>query len=158
MYIRNGIKLREDPRKQHSGYMPDVLSIVSGSRAVRVVVDDIEVVEQAGRVLHIITPDDDYTCFESIESIASLLEARGFYRSMKKVMINLDKVMEMSGNEITFMSGTTIVMGRNNFLASKKAFKEYMMQYPQFSLWKSTSGYVDELDRNNSVELEPEAI
>lgn len=108
-----------------------VISIITGSRISRVRVDEIEAVEQDGRKLHIMTGEEDFACYASIDSLCeALLNTGCFYQPMKKLLINFDKVTDVIDNEIRFVSGASLIMGRNKVSELKKEFKEYLLGYP----------------------------
>ena len=108
-----------------------MINIITGSRITRVKLSDIEVVEQEGRKLHIMTAKEDYPCYASIESVKDqLLLEENFYQPMKKLIINFSKIKEIVDGEIIFASGSSLCMGRNTFIETRKAFKDYIRSYP----------------------------
>ncbi len=116
-----------------------IINIITGSRITRVRVSDIEVVEQEGRKLHIMTANEDYPCYAHIDSIKDqLLEEIGFFQPMKKIIINFSRIKEIADGEIIFMSGSSLCMGRNAFTDTRRAFKEYIMSYS--GMMKTGSG------------------
>lgn len=118
-------------RSEQNWKMDTVISIITGSRISRVRVDEIEAVEQDGRKLHVVTSTDDYACYATIDNLREPLLGVGcFYQPMRKLIINLDKVTDIRENEIHFISGASLIMGRNKAAEMKKRFKEYLMGYP----------------------------
>lgn len=111
----------------------DAISIMSSKRCAKVPIKDIEAIEQEGRKLHIITGDDDFTCYEKIDRIAPLLLNKNFFRPMKSLIVNFDNVKEVSGQEVEFISGQSISMGKNNLTKLRMAYKRFLKNYPPFS-------------------------
>ena len=48
---------------------PEYLSVISSQKCGRIKIDDIEVIEQEGRKIHIVTAERDYAIYESISGI-----------------------------------------------------------------------------------------
>lgn len=121
----------------HSGQeVPlEFISVIGASQCARIRINDIEMIEQEGRRLHIITAERDYAFYGSLNSIAVALADRAFYRIMKSMIINFDHVRDISGISINFNSGQSITLGRNALNKTRKAYKRYLMKYPPYSLW-----------------------
>ena len=115
------------------------LSIITGSSVKKISLSQIEVIEQEGRVLHIEASGEGYDCYDRIENVAGVLVGRAFYRPMKRLIINFDKVSEISDGMIELESGVVVSMGRNNYIKTKQAFKRYLLRYPPFGCWEPTS-------------------
>ena len=120
----------------NEGEMPKYISVISSSQCARIEIDQIMVVEQEGRKLHIITPDRDYSVYQNIRDIIPSLAGRAFYRPIKGLIINLDHVRDISGHDINFYTGQTITLGKNSIGETRKAFKQYLRKYPPYSLWE----------------------
>ncbi len=122
--------------KETGRYLPEYISVISSTQCARIRIDDIEILEQEGRKLHIITAARDYSFYENMNSVVMSLADRAFYRPMKGLIINFDHVMDIKGNEISFYSGQCVTMGKNSIGKTRKAFKRYLMKYPPYSLWE----------------------
>ena len=133
-------KLREGVNK--NGEL-STICIVGASKCSRIKVEDIEMVEKDGRKVNIYTADDVYEVYDKINVIAEKLVERGFYRALKSVIINFDKVKEIDTSFITFESGRGYVIGRNNLIKTKKAFRRYLMSYPPFMNWEPQSSLAE---------------
>lgn len=123
--MRNGNVRRED--------LPDTICIMNNTRCAKVNIDDIEAVEQEGRKLHIITGSDDFICYEKIDKLAPLLLNRSFFRPMKSLILNLERVKEVTVHEVMFVSGQSMTMGKNNMLKLRRAYRNYILRYPPFT-------------------------
>lgn len=113
----------------------EFISVIGASQCARIRINDIEMIEQEGRRLHIITAEKDYAFYGTLNSIAVALADRAFYRIMKSMIINFDHVRDISGISINFNSGQSITLGRNALNKTRKAYKRYLMKYPPYSLW-----------------------
>jgi len=115
--------------------LPEFISVISASSCAKIRIDDIEVIEQDGRKLHVVTSGKDYSFYGGLNTIAESLAERAFYRPIKKMIINFDHVKDISGYYINFNSGQSIAMGRNALATTKKAYKRHLLRYPPYSLW-----------------------
>lgn len=115
--------------------LPEFISVISASMCARIRIDDIEVIEQEGRKLHVITAEREYCFYESISEIIMTLAGRAFYRPIRGLIINFDHVTEISGNMVSFRSGQCVTMGKNSITRTRAAYKKYLMKYPPYSLW-----------------------
>ena len=116
--------------------MPVFISVISANSCAKIRIDDIEIIEQDGRKLHVATADKDYTFYGTMNAIAEILAERAFFRPMKKMIINLDHVRDISGFYVNFNSGQSIGMGKNALNLTKRAYKRYLLKYPPYSLWE----------------------
>lgn len=116
----------------------EFISIIGANQCARIRINDIEMIEQDGRRLHIVTAEKDYSFYGSLNSIAVILADRAFYRVMKSVIINFDHVRDISGISVSFNSGQSITLGRNSLNKTRRAYKRYLMKYPPYSLWDPT--------------------
>ncbi|HHW94452.1 MAG TPA: LytTR family transcriptional regulator [Mogibacterium sp.] len=116
---------------------PEYISIVTGSKCAKIKIEDIEIIEQEGRKIHIVTADKDYSLYATMNSIAVHLEGRSFYRAMKGLIVNFNHVKDIEGFYVNFFSGQCVTMGRNNIAKTKMAFKQYLKQYPPFTSWEA---------------------
>lgn len=115
---------------------PEYISVISSSKCGRIRIDDIEVIEQEGRKLHIITAERDYAFYENLTDLIPALVGRAFYRPIKGLIINFDHIKDISGSTITFNSGQCVSMGKNSISKTRSAYKKYLMNYPPYSLWE----------------------
>ncbi len=115
--------------------MPEYISVISASHCARIRIDDIEVIEQEGRKLHVITADREYCFYENMSAIIMTLAGRAFYRPIRGLIINFDHVKDISGNAVCFNSGQCVTMGKNSITKTRTAYKKYLMKYPPYSLW-----------------------
>lgn len=114
---------------------PEYISIISSSQCARIRINDIEMIEQEGRRLHIITAEKDYSFYGTMNSLALSLADRAFYRVLTGMVINFDHVRDITGISINFFSGQSVTLGRNALNKAKRAYKRYLLKYPPYSLW-----------------------
>ena len=114
---------------------PEFISIISSNQCARIKIEDIELIEQESRRVHIVTAERDYSFYGEINSIAVALADRAFYRVLKSVIVNFDHVRDIRGISINFKSGKSMTLGRNTISKTKRAYKRYLMKYPPYTFW-----------------------
>ena len=119
-----------------SNNYPEFISVISASQCARIRIDDIEVIEQEGRKLHVITPDREYSFYENLKDLIPTLAGRAFYRPIRGLIINFDHVKDITGTTICFHSGQCVTMGKNSITRTRSAYKKYLLRYPPYSLWE----------------------
>jgi len=134
--------------------LPEYISVISTSNYAKIRIDDIEVLEQEGRRIHVITAAKDYTFYGSLNTIAESLAERAFFRPIKKMIINLDHVRDITGYYVNFNSGQSIAMGRNALANTKKAYKRYLLRYPPYTLWEPVAMADSIVAENSGIENE----
>ena len=127
---------QNDHKKKRRRSLPEYISIISSNNCAKIRIDDIEIIEQDGRKLHLITAGKDYTFYGSLSSIAEFLAERAFYRPIKSMIINFDHVKDISGYCVNFNSGQSLAMGKNALASTKRAYKRYLLRYPPYTLWE----------------------
>ena len=133
---------------------PEYLSVISSQKCGRIKIDDIEVIEQEGRKIHIVTAERDYAIYESISGIIPVLVGRAFYRPIKGLIINFDHVKDITGNTIYFHSGQSISMGKNSISKTRTSYKKYLLNYPPYSLWDRSVHSADKVaDAGNTAKI-----
>lgn len=115
-------------------HLPEFISVISASKCARIRIEDIEVIEQEGRKLHVIAADREYCFYESMKEIIMCLYGRAFYRPVKGLIINFNHVKEISGNAVTFHSGHVVTMGKNSITRTRASYKKYLMRYPPYTM------------------------
>lgn len=114
---------------------PEYISVISSNHCARIRINDIEMIEQEGRRIHIVTAERDYSFYGSMNSIAISLADRAFYRVLKGLIINFDHVRDISGISVNFLSGQSMTLGRNSISKTRSAYKRYLMKYPPYTFW-----------------------
>ncbi len=147
-----------DYQKKRLRALPEYISVISGKKCAKIKIDEIEIIEQDGRKLHVITPGRDFEFYGELNTIAETLCERAFFRPMKTMIVNLDQVSDISGYNINFFSGQTLTIGKNALSNMKKAFKKYLLRYPPYTLWEPvpvTHSYVGDAG-NDSLADRPD--
>ncbi len=134
MYNRRNDMTNTTNKRQR--VLPEYISVISASSCAKIRIDDIEIIEQDGRKLHVVTPSKDFTFYGGMNTIAESLNERAFYRPIKRMIINLDHIRDISGYYVNFNSGQSVAMGRNALANTKKAYKRYLLKYPPYTLWE----------------------
>ena len=114
--------------------LPEFISVISASKCARIRIEDIEVIEQEGRKLHVITADREYCFYENMKEIIMCLYGRAFYRPVKGLIINFEHVKEIAGNAVKLHSGHVVTMGKNSITRTRSAYKKYLMRFPPYTM------------------------
>ena len=122
--------------KSHHRELPEFISVISSKDCAKIRISDIEIIEQDGRKLHVITAGKDYTFYGVLGMIAESLAERAFFRPIKSMIINLDHVRDITGFSVNFNSGQSVAMGRNALYSTKQAYKRYLLRYPPYTIWE----------------------
>lgn len=125
-----------DYQKNRRQPLPEYISVISANSYAKIRIDDIEVLEQNGKKIRVITADKSYIFYGTINIIAESLAERAFFRPLKRMIINLDHVRDISGFSINFNSGQSVSLGKNALLSTKRAYKRYLLRYPPYTAWE----------------------
>lgn len=125
-----------DYQRKRKTALPEYISVISTNKCAKIKIDDIEVVEQDGRKVHVITAAKDYSFYGSLNTIAGSLAERAFYRPIKRLIINLDHISDISNYSVNFYSGQSVALGKNALLSTKRAYKKYLLRYPPYTIWE----------------------
>ena len=124
--------LRPVYKTNDSPHLPTMISIITRTNCARIGINEIEMVEQIGRVLHLITADRDYSLYENIENIAGAFKGRCFFRPLNSIIINFDCVRDMDDSFIRFYSGKSTTLGKNAFGKTRAEFRKYLEAIPEY--------------------------
>jgi len=136
MDIQEGEMQKYDYQRKRRTALPEYISVISANKCAKIKIDDIEVIEQDGRKVHVITAAKDYSFYGAINTIAGSLAERAFYRPIKRLIINLDHVSDISSYSVNFHSGQSVALGKNALLSTKRAYKRYLLRYPPYTIWE----------------------
>ena len=125
-----------DYQKKRRYALPEYISVISANSCAKIRIDDIEILEQDGRKIHVITAAKDFTFYGTLNTLAESLAERAFFRPIKRMIINLDHVSSITSYSVNFNSGQSVSMGKNALLSTKRAYKRYLLRYPPYSLWE----------------------
>ena len=87
--------------------------------------DEVLYFEQRQRKLAIVTPDGTYVYYERIENLEKLFDER-FFHTLKKLVVNLDKIMIAEDQKITFVDGTVLELARESYIRTKQRYSAYI--------------------------------
>ena len=105
--------------------MEKFVPVITKQYSRKVNIKDIVYIQQQQRRLAIVTDDEILLCYERIENIIDNLDDR-FYRVMKKLMVNMDKVLMAKDQHLTFENGMSIYLGKENFVKAKQKFARHL--------------------------------
>jgi hypothetical protein len=149
-----------DYQRKRRTALPEFISVISANKCAKIKIDDIEVIEQDGRKVHVITAAKDYSFYGGIDTIVGSLAERAFYRPIKRLIINLDHISDISNYSVNFNSGQSVALGKNALLNTRKAYKRYLLRYPPYTIWEPVemhAAYVSESDDYIGEKLMPGA-
>ena len=125
-----------DYQKKRRYALPEYISVISANSCAKIRIDDIEILEQDGRKIHVITAAKDFTFYGTLNTLAESLAERAFFRPIKRMIINLDHVSSITSYSVNFNSGQSVSMGKNALLSTKRAYKRYLLRYPPYTVWE----------------------
>ena len=105
--------------------MSKYIPVITREYSRKVDVDDIIYLEQRQRRLAIVTADETYVCYEKIENVEKQLDNR-FYHTLKKLVVNLEKVSLARDQSITFQNGAVLMLGRESYIRTKQMYIAYL--------------------------------
>ena len=103
----------------------EYILILTSNLTARIKVSDIAYVERDKRKLRIVTNLEAYEYYERLENVEPLLDRR-FFPCLKGCYINLEKVISMRDQRITFEGGQALYLGRENFIKTVQYYKIYL--------------------------------
>ena len=133
---KEGDMQKYDYQRKRRTTLPEYISVISTNKCAKIKIDEIEVIEQDGRKVHVITAAKDYSFYGGINTIAGSLAERAFYRPIKRLIINLDHVSDINSYSVNFQSGQSVALGKNALLSTKRAYKRYLLRYPPYTIWE----------------------
>lgn len=145
-----------DYQRKRRTALPEYISVISANKCAKIRIDDIEVIEQDGRKIHLITAAKDYSFYGELDILARSLAERAFYRPIKRLIINLDHISDISSYAINFTSGQSVSLGKNALLSTRRAYKRYLLRYPPYTIWEPVemhAAYVSESDDDTGEKL-----
>ena len=104
-----------------SRYIP----VITKEYSRKISVDDIIYLEQRQRKLAIVTDDETDVCYERIENIEKQLDDK-FYHTLKKLVVNLEKVSVMRDQTVIFQNGSILMLARESYIRTKQIYTAYL--------------------------------
>ena len=89
-----------------SRYIP----VITKEYSRKISVDDIIYLEQRQRKLAIVTDDETYVC----------------YHTLKKLVVNLEKVSVMRDQKVIFQNGSILMLARESYIRTKQIYTAYL--------------------------------
>lgn len=105
--------------------MTKYIPVITREYSRKIPVDDIIYLEQRQRKLAVITEEGTFCSYQRIENVEKLLDD-GFYHTLKKLVVNLDKIIEAKDQTITFQDGTELMLGRESYIRTKQIYAAYL--------------------------------
>lgn len=105
--------------------MGEYIPVITKQYSCKVHIDDIVYIQQQQKKLAIVTDKQAYFYYEKIENILSFLDER-FFRVMKKLVVNLEKILVVKEQQIHFQNGADIYLGKDNYVRAKQKYTAYL--------------------------------
>ena len=105
--------------------MKKYLPVITKQYSRKVEIKDIIYIEQHQRRLVIVTDDETFVYYESMDDIMHYLD-KEFYRVMKKLTVNMDRIVLIKEQCLLFDSGQCLYLGKENYIKAKQRFTSYL--------------------------------
>jgi hypothetical protein len=109
-------------RRREEGYLP----VVNRSISICIPLMDILYIRREGRVIWVKTLDEEYYCYESMDTVMRFLNGH-FYQSLKGFLVNLRNIREMKEQCIEFAGGSRIRLAYKPYCRTKQVYSNYIM-------------------------------
>lgn len=93
--------------------------------AVRIFLEEVNYIERRGRKIKIDSMNDNHITYDNMQRITAFLDRR-FYLCLDGLIINFDKIANITDQQIQFVNGEQISFGIYNFRRMKKAYRRYL--------------------------------
>jgi len=107
------------------------ISVINSKTCAQINVSDIEMIEQIGRRVHVVTNNGESYYYGKIRNLDTALDD-SFYHALNGCIVNFKKVTKMESQLIHMESGLVYEIGRNNFIKTKQAYKDYLHKFAPF--------------------------
>ena len=112
----------------------DTLYIFTGKMCSKIRVGDIEYIERDMRKITIYTFDNKYEVYETLERVESYLGSKNYFKPLKGIILNFDRIKIVDEEKVSFESGRTIMFGRNTICKTRNAFRKYIKETIPYSM------------------------
>lgn len=105
--------------------MGEYIPVITKKYSCKVDVDDIIYIQQQQKKLMIVTDDEVYSYYEKMENVLEHLDQR-FFRIMKRLVVNMDKILLVKEQQIHFQNGDDIYLGKENYIKAKQRYTAHL--------------------------------
>ncbi len=105
--------------------MSKFIPVITKKYSRKIDVDDIIYLEQCQRRLAIVTEEGTYVWYERIENVEKQLDER-FYHTLKKLVVNLEKISVAENQKIVFQNGAELYLARESYIRTKQVYAAYL--------------------------------
>lgn len=96
------------------------------------VISDILFVETEKRNIRVHYRDTSHICTETLEYLEEALSSKGFFRSHKSFLVNLNAIRSFDHHDITMINGRKAMVSMRKYSELKKRYLEYKFEYANF--------------------------
>ena len=105
--------------------MNNYIPVITRGCSRKISLDEILYLEQRQRRLAVVTEKETYLFYERLDNLEKLLDDR-FYRTLKKLSVNIEKITIAEAQKLTFVNGKTIHLGRESYIRTKQIYNAYL--------------------------------
>lgn len=105
--------------------MERYIPVITKHYSCKIKTDDIVYIQQQQKKLVIVTDDETYSYYEKIENVLECLDGK-FFRIMKKLVVNLDKISMVKEQQVRFLNGEDIYLGKDNYVKTKQKYTAHL--------------------------------
>jgi len=105
--------------------MEKYIPVITKKYSCKVGIEDIVYIQQQQKKLAIVTDDETYSYYEKMENVLDYLDRR-FFRIMKRLVVNMDKILMVKEQQIHFQNGDDIYLGKDNYVKAKQKYTAYL--------------------------------
>ena len=105
--------------------MNNYIPVITRQHGRKVETDKVVYIQQQQRRLAIVTDDETFVYYEKVDNVLKYLDER-FFRIMKKLVVNLEKISCVKEQCVTFQNGAQLYMGRENYVKTKQRYAAYL--------------------------------
>lgn len=107
--------------------MREYIPVCNRREVCKVYVKDILYLEQQLRKIRIVTREREHSQYGKVELFSEYL-GDSFFQCRKGLIINLDRVVAMREQTISFENDRILTLGRDNFTAAKQRFSRHLLE------------------------------
>lgn len=96
------------------------------------VISDIIFIETEKRNIRVHVKDNSFICTETLEYLEAILTSKGFFRSHKSFLVNLNAIRSFDRKDIYMINGEKAMVSMRKYSELKKHYLEYRYEYANF--------------------------
>ena len=110
---------------ERGSLMETYIPVITKASCRKIRLSEVLYIEQQQRRLAIVTEDRTFLCYEKIDNIEKFLDDR-FFHPLKKLFVNIEKIITVENQCITFENNVIIRIRRSSFIKTKQVYCTYL--------------------------------